>query len=181
MLIKTLNGIVAFILWVLVLTGCTVDNPFQDEPAADAVAVLYPTNDSAVQGNVIFVKQKQGLRIYARLEGLTPGLHGFHIHEFGDCRASDAASAGGHFNPTQQIHGGPAQPERHSGDLGNIEADASGKGHLELASDILSLQGRDSIIGRSVIVHERPDDLKTQPAGAAGARLACGVIGWAAQ
>ena len=158
MLIRILYGIAAFTLLGWALTGCTVDNPFEHEPEADAVAVLYPTNGSTAQGNVVFVKQTQGLRVYARLEGLAPGPHGFHIHEFGDCRASDAASAGGHFNPTQQMHGSPAQQERHSGDLGNIEADASGKGHMDLTSDILTLQGPDSIIGRSVIVHEHPDD-----------------------
>jgi Cu-Zn family superoxide dismutase len=181
MLFRTPYAIVAITLLALALSGCTVDSPFEAEPEADAVAVLYPTKDSAVQGHVIFVKKNQGLRVYARLEGLAPGLHGFHIHEFGDCRASDASSAGGHFNPTQQMHGSPARQDSHKGDLGNIEADASGQGRLDLTSEFLSLEGRDSIIGKSVIVHEHPDDLKTQPAGGAGARLACGVIGWASR
>jgi Cu-Zn family superoxide dismutase len=84
-------------------------------------------------------------------------------------------SAGPHFNPKHQHHDGPTGTERHAGDFGNVEADASGKGHLEWKGK-LDLSGPNSIIGKSVIVHEKEDDLKTDPAGNSGARFACGVI-----
>ena len=115
------------------------------------------------------------VQVSAKIENLTPGQHGFHIHEKGDCSTADAASAGGHFNPTHQHHGGPNTTERHAGDLGNIDADASGKAHLDWKGK-LKLSGDDSIIGKSVVVHEKADDLKTDPAGNSGARIACGVI-----
>src|SRR3989440_424771 len=108
-------------------------------------------------------------------QNLKPGKHGFHIHEKGDCSAPDAMSAGPHFNPKHQHHDGPTGTERHAGDFGNVEADASGKGHLEWKGK-LDLSGPNSIIGKSVIVHEKEDDLKTDPAGNSGARFACGVI-----
>ena len=82
-----------------------------------------------------------------------------------------------HFNPTHKQHGAPDASDRHAGDLGNIEADASGKAHLEWTDKVMKLSGADSIVGHAVIVHEKADDLKTQPTGNAGGRLACGVIG----
>jgi Cu-Zn family superoxide dismutase len=74
-------------------------------------------------------------------------------------------------------HSSPSSKERHVGDLGNIEADKDGKAHFDYVDTMLSFSGKDSIIGRGVVVHEKEDDLKTQPTGAAGARVACGVIG----
>jgi Cu-Zn family superoxide dismutase len=114
----------------------------------------------------------------ADLEGLEPGLHGFHIHEVGDCSAPDASSAGGHFNPDNTPHGTPENPpaQRHVGDLGNLEADAEGKAHYERVDQMLPLRGPNSIVGKSVIVHAQADDLSSQPSGSAGPRLACGVI-----
>jgi Cu-Zn family superoxide dismutase len=140
-----------------------------------AVAKLEPKSGSKVTGTVKFTKVGDEVRVVADRENLTPGKHGFHIHEKADCSAPDAASAGGHFNPTHQRHGGPATPEHHAGDLGNIEADASGKAHLDWKGK-LDLSGPNSIIGRSVVVHEKADDLRTDPAGNSGARIACGAI-----
>jgi Cu-Zn family superoxide dismutase len=149
----------------------------QAESATKAIAVLSPTKSSSVSGTVTFTKVDGGVKIVADVAGLTPGQHGFHIHEFGDCSAADATSAGGHFNPHHMQHGGPEATTHHAGDFGNLEADASGKAHYERVDATLSLDGADSIIGRGVIVHASPDDLKTQPTGNAGARVACGAIG----
>ena len=91
-------------------------------PVTKAVAVLQPTKDSAVRGSVSFSRVAEGVRVVARVEGLTPGLHGFHVHEFGDCSAADFTSAGGHFNPMAQPHAGPDAAARHVGDLGNVKA-----------------------------------------------------------
>jgi len=142
-----------------------------------ATAVMNPTEGSKVQGVAHFAKDGEGVRITVNIEGLSPGPHGFHIHEFGDCTSPDASSAGGHFNPTGMPHGGPNAEMHHVGDLGNLVADSNGLAKLEVTNNVLSFEGLNSVIGRSVIVHAQADDLKTQPAGASGARVACGVIG----
>jgi len=142
-----------------------------------AVAVLGPTTGSNVRGIVTFTQIQGGVRVVADVEGLTPGEHGFHIHDYGDCSAPDATSAGGHFNPDGHLHAGPGATQRHEGDLGNITASANGKAHYDFVDSQLAFDGPHSIIGRSVIVHEKADDFKTQPTGNAGARVACGVIG----
>jgi superoxide dismutase, Cu-Zn family len=140
-----------------------------------ATATLEPKSGSQVTGTVTFTKVGDEVQVVADIQNLTPGKHGFHIHEKGDCSAADAASAGAHFNPTMKHHGGPTSLDRHAGDLGNIEADASGKAHLDWKGK-LSLTGKDSIISKSVVVHEKEDDLKTDPSGNSGARVACGTI-----
>jgi Cu-Zn family superoxide dismutase len=147
------------------------------DDAQKAVAILQPSSNSKVTGTVTFTKSGDEVKVVADITGLTPGKHGFHIHEFGDCTAPDAMSAGGHFNPSKHDHGAPDVTDRHDGDMGNIEADSSGKAHLDYTDKVMKLSGPTSIIGHSVIVHEKVDDLKTQPTGDSGARLACGVIG----
>ena len=142
-----------------------------------AVCMVYPTQGNTVSGTVTFTKVSGGVKVVADLQGLNPGKHGIHIHECGDCSAADGMSAGGHFNPMSKSHGAPMDAMRHEGDMGNIVADASGKAHLEYVDTAISLDGLTSIIGRSVIIHKNEDDLKTQPTGNAGARVACGVIG----
>lgn len=140
-----------------------------------AVAKLDSKSGSKVTGTVTFAKMGDEVQVVADVQGLTPGKHGFHIHEKGDCSAPDASSAGGHFNPMHQHHGGPTSAEHHVGDLGNIEADASGKAHLDWKGK-MNLTGTASVVGKSVVVHDKEDDLKTDPAGNAGPRVACGVI-----
>jgi len=140
-----------------------------------ATAKLEPKSGSKVTGTVTFTKTGDDVEVHGNIENLTPGTHGFHLHEKGDCSAADAASAGPHFNPTKQHHGGPDSAERHAGDLGNIEADKDGKAHVHWKGK-MSLSGADSIIGKSVVVHEKADDLKTDPSGNSGGRIACGVI-----
>jgi superoxide dismutase, Cu-Zn family len=147
----------------------------QAQEVSKATAQLEPKSGSKVTGTVTFTKVGDEVQVVAEIQNLTPGKHGFHVHEKGDCSAPDAASAGAHFNPTMKHHGGPNTLDHHTGDLGNIEADASGKAHLDWKGK-LSLSGKDSIIGKSVVVHEKEDDLKTDPSGNSGARVACGPI-----
>jgi superoxide dismutase, Cu-Zn family len=146
-------------------------------PIHQAVCVVYPTQGNTVTGIVTFTASEGGIKVIADLQGLSPGKHGIHIHECGDCSATDGTSAGGHFNPLSKTHGAPMDAMRHEGDMGNIVADASGKAHLEYIDTMIALEGENSIIGRSVIIHKNEDDFKTQPTGNAGARVACGVIG----
>ena len=169
-------------LVVALLFGTTcLAQPGHEHPSKTdvtrAIAVISPTKGNSAHGIVTFEVVDSGVHVTANLSGLTPGRHGFHIHEFGDCSADDALSAGGHFNPFGMPHSMPSSEKRHVGDLGNIEADKDGAVHLEFVDPILKLGGENSIIGRAVIVHEKEDDLKTQPTGNAGARIGCGVIG----
>lgn len=142
-----------------------------------ALAVVTPTKGNQATGVVHFTQQKDGVLISATISGLTPGNHGFHIHEFGNCACDDAVCAGGHFDPTHQPHGGPESEHRHVGDLGNIMADEQGVGHYSYVDKQITLNGPHSIVGRAVIVHADADDLKSQPSGNAGARVGCGVVG----
>jgi Cu-Zn family superoxide dismutase len=142
-----------------------------------AEATLTPKSGSQVAGTVLFNRGPKGLQVIASITGGTPGKQGFHIHEKGDCSAPDASSAGGHFNPTGATHADPNAVSRHAGDLGNITVKEDGVGYLLL--DLPPVKGFtnwDEIIGKSVVVHAKLDDLKSQPAGAAGDRIACGVI-----
>ena len=158
----------------------TPDVKTVEEKAAPvrAVAELIPTEGNETTGTVTFTSQAGGILVTVAAKGLTPGLHGFHIHEHGDCSALDAASAGGHFNPDGTPHGAPENPsaQRHMGDLGNLEAGQDGTAHYENTDSLLSLTGPNSIVGKAVIVHAQPDDFTSQPTGNAGPRIACGVI-----
>lgn len=146
-------------------------------PVMQAVAVLNPTSGNMVKGVVHFTQVGGKVKIEADVEGLKPGKHGFHIHQYGDCSAPNGTSAGGHYNPDGYPHAGPDKKERHMGDMGNLDADASGRAHYERLDDYIVLNGPKSIIGRGVIVHAGEDDLMSQPTGNAGSRVACGVIG----
>jgi Cu-Zn family superoxide dismutase len=142
-----------------------------------AVAVVHPTQGNHAEGTVWFTAGPGGVTVKATLKGLAAGKHGFHVHEFGDCTAPDAESAGGHFDPKGSPHGAPTDAARHAGDLGNIQAAADGSATLEWKDPSMKLDGPDGVIGHAVIVHSNPDDLKTQPTGNAGGRVGCGVIG----
>jgi Cu-Zn family superoxide dismutase len=146
-------------------------------PATKAVAVLSPLGSSGVSGSVTFSKVADGVRVTARITGLKEGVHGFHVHEFGDCSAPDGTSAGGHFNPSGSPHAGPHDAVRHTGDMGNVTVGADGVATLDYVDPRVAFSGPDSILGRGVIVHAAADDLKTQPTGNAGGRVACGVVG----
>ena len=145
----------------------------------EAIAVVHPTSSSSCKGIVHFTEVTGGVRVVADIEGLTPNsTHGFHIHEFGDCSAPDATSAGGHYDAAMTMHHGkPEDMVRHTGDMGNIQADAAGKAHLELLLKGAMIGDMEApILGRAVIVHANADDF-SQPVGNAGARIGCGVIG----
>jgi len=141
-----------------------------------ASAQLMAKSGSMVSGTVSFVEVGNTLRIEAKVAGLTPGEHGFHVHEIGDCSAPDAASAKGHFNPAGKAHGHHDSDERHGGDMPNLIANAQGEASYKAELKGVSLSGPMGVLGRSVVVHADPDDYKSQPAGNSGKRIACGVI-----
>jgi len=142
-----------------------------------AIAVIQPTQGNSTAGTVTFTQGQDGVHVSVTCHNLTPGKHGFHIHEHGDCSCSNGMCTGDHFNPTHTRHGGPDSSERHVGDFGNLEADTSGTARLEFVDTHISLNGPHTIIGRAIIIHADPDDLTSQPSGNAGARIGCGVIG----
>lgn len=145
--------------------------------ASRAMAPLQAKSGSQVGGTIFFTEQPGGVRVVARVTGLKPNQeHGFHVHEKGDCTASDAMSAGGHFNPTAQPHG-PQAMAHHGGDMPALKADAVGNAEATFMIEGVTLGGAtDGVVGRAVVVHAQPDDYKTQPTGNSGGRIACGVI-----
>jgi superoxide dismutase, Cu-Zn family len=155
-----------------------VEMEYQTQTEDKAVAVLHPTEGNSAEGTVVFTQTDEGVRVEASISGLEANsIHGFHIHQYGDCRADDGTSAAGHFNPEGMEHGGPDDDVRHVGDLGNLESDEDGNANVDFVDPRLQLSGMTSIMGRGVIVHAGEDDLESQPTGDAGARLSCGVIG----
>jgi superoxide dismutase, Cu-Zn family len=151
----------------------------RESPSVEkAVTVIHPTEGNTASGVVTFTQTNDGVRVQATISGLeSNGMHGFHIHEYGDCRASDATSAGSHYNPTGMSHGGPTDDERHMGDLGNLPANEDGVAELEYTDSKIELSGGNSVLGLAVIVHAQRDDLVSQPVGDAGGRIGCGIIG----
>ena len=150
--------------------------PAENDDVATATADLFPTVGNDVHGKVEFIMKDGKMRVIATVEGLTPGKHGFHIHEYGDCSAEDGTSAGGHFNPEGVAHGSPTSEPHHVGDLGNLDADADGNAVLDFVDPMLTFEGEHDILNRAIIVHAGEDDFVSQPTGAAGPRVACGVI-----
>lgn len=142
----------------------------------EAVAVLRPTQGEKARGVVKLTQTDEGVRVQGTVRNLSPGEHGFHIHEFGDLRGNDGKAAGGHFNPEGKKHGGPEDAEHHAGDLGNITANDEGTAEVNKLAKGLKLH---FVVGRSLVVHGEADDLESQPSGDAGARVALGVIGFA--
>jgi Cu-Zn family superoxide dismutase len=166
---------------VLCLAGCAGFMPGSqsgsDAAGRSAVAKLEPTKGNNVTGTVRFTQKGDKVLVDAKVAGLAPGPHGFHIHEKGDCSSGDGMSAGGHFNPMGKAHASASTPERHAGDLPPLEADASGNASVNAELDVIKVGSGDTdVIGKAVIVHVAPDDFKTQPTGNSGARVACGVI-----
>ncbi|KAK7125811.1 hypothetical protein R3I93_021242 [Phoxinus phoxinus] len=150
--------------------------------AKKAVCVLKGTGE--VIGTVYFEQESEAspVKLSGKITGLTAGKHGFHVHALGD-NTSGCISAGPHFNPHKQNHGGPTDSARHVGDLGNVTAGDGGVAKIDIVDKMLTLSGEHSIIGRTMVIHEKEDDLgkggndESLKTGNAGSRLACGVIG----
>jgi Cu-Zn family superoxide dismutase len=131
-------------------------------------------------GTAAFTEVRDGIRVAVRVNGISPGQHGLHIHETGSCVAPDFKSAGEHFNPTKHQHGAPGSPTSHAGDLGNIKVGNDGNGNSEVTRKDLTLKiSNNSLLregGTAIVLHAQADDLKSDPAGNSGDRIACGEI-----
>jgi Cu-Zn family superoxide dismutase len=164
-------------LWFLVL-ALLICGACAHAKRPTAMATLAPTGGQTAGGTVHFNDVGDGnVEVVVDLTGVPPGVHGFHIHEKGDC-GNNAANAGGHFNPTGMVHGAPDAVSHHAGDFGNVTADANGEVHTRFTTHSISLvEGfSSSAIGHAVVLHEKADDLISQPSGNAGGRIACGVV-----
>jgi len=168
---------------VLVLAACGTGHgtltPNLKEPKESRVAIttLESRSNSTTTGSATFTESDDKVTLELEVSGATPGLHGAHIHQTGDCSAADAASAGGHWNPATVTHG-PADPGHHLGDLGNIEIGQDGKGTLTVTKAAWKIGdgSPQDVVGKALVIHGGQDDLVTDPAGNSGSRVACGVI-----
>jgi Cu-Zn family superoxide dismutase len=154
--------------------------PVTPPTTTGAIVQLAPTQGNSVRGSLTLSAEGNDVRLSGTVEGLAPnGEFGFHIHENGDCSAPDASSAGGHFNPANAPHGNPTGSAHHAGDMPNIKSDTQGMAQVDATARGVTLNsGADSdVAGKAVVVHAKADDYTSQPAGDAGARIACGVIG----
>merc|ERR1712151_855310 len=129
-------------------------NLFGTKMSKHAVCIMTPDGNSGVEGIVAFTQENKDSKctITAKITGLTPGLHGFHIHEFGDL-TNGCTTAGGHYNPYGKNHGGPDDEERHVGDMGNAVAGEDGVATFTLHDHLISLFGEHNVIGRACVVH----------------------------
>src|SRR5690625_568708 len=163
------------IMVVVLLTGCH----WIDKPKSAKTVDMYNTTGDMV-GTAKLSEDPDGVVIELKLEGLTPGFHGVHIHEVAKCEGPDFKSAGNHFNPKDKEHGLMNPDGSHLGDLPNVEADQDGKINNELtAKGVTLLKGNTSLIeqdGTSLIVTSEADDGMTQISGNAGERIICGEI-----
>ncbi len=167
------------LLAALLLAGC---HSFGTSDSASdtrrATADLEAKSGSNVKGTAKFTQRDGKINIAVNASGLQPNAeHAIHIHEKGDCSAEDATSAGPHFNPESQPHGHPKETKRHAGDLPNLRADSQGrvKTSFEVTGITLDKDFR-GVLNRALVIHAKADDYKSQPAGDAGGRIACGVI-----
>ena len=138
--------------------------------------VINSKSGTNTQGTAKFKQVGSKVQMDLNVYKLTPGIHAVHIHEKGDCSATDASSAGGHWNPTSDMHGRWGNEEHHMGDIGNLVADKDGTARLIFSTDKWCLGCADpnkNIIGKAVVIHADKDDFKTQPTGNAGGRVGC--------
>ena len=141
-----------------------------------AVATLSPTATSGVSGIVVFSGGGNSEDVHVTASCLQPGsIHGFHVHENGNCASADFMSAGNHFNPTHKPHG-PQDKPHHAGDMPSLLADPSGKIDVRFTLEGVTLGGVDGFVGHAVVLHASADNFDAQPSGNSGARIACGVI-----
>ncbi len=165
--------------------GCKGNEPVSeqnlvsDNGMPSSEVIIQAKSGSDVSGKIRLVQENDRLKVVGKFSGLEPNSeHGFHIHEKGDCSAKDGKSAGGHFAPQDHKHGAPYSKSHHAGDLGNVKANDKGIATIEKSFMNINIDkdNKFNINGKAFVLHNKADDFKSQPSGAAGKRIGCGVI-----
>ena len=160
----------------LMLAGCAT---MEDKAPLSGGAELKDKDGKQV-GVATLIQQSDGLRIALTGYRLPPGVHGLHIHAVGQCQPPEFTSAGAHFNPLGKKHGTQNPEGAHAGDLPNLDVQANGEGGIDIVTKAVTLApGPTSLFGdngSSIVIHAAADDMKTDPTGNRGGRIACGVI-----
>lgn len=162
----------------MVLAGCATDKPATGTtPASGRVATATLMTAAGKDVGKVTVREVDGgLSVAVSVRDLPPGMHGAHLHTVGKCDAPDFTSAGGHWNPTNMKHGSMNPQGPHEGDMPNLMVGADGTGKLTARIPGASFDTLMDADGAAMVVHAGADDLKTDPSGNSGARLACGVL-----
>jgi len=172
-------------LFVSVLAGSALADdakqaPAKKPPAAKPITVKLNDAGGKSVGTAKLAADPGGVKITLAVKGLAPGEHAIHIHEAAKCDAPDFKSAGGHFNPEHKKHGKDNPEGPHAGDMPNFTVDAKGGSTASVVAPGITLdEGEHSVFaggGTALVIHEKADDGKTDPAGAAGNRVACGLV-----
>ncbi len=169
-----------FSIFALSLSACGSQDiePEAPDPASIGGADIIAADGKQI-GSAALTLVDDELSLVVTMEGLEPGQHGFHLHAVGACEGPDFTSAGGHLNPFDRAHGSLNPDGQHLGDLPNITVDDDGSASLSFTFSDPPNQLIDQIFdsdGTSVMLHAGPDDYLSDPAGAAGPRIACGII-----
>ena len=158
---------ISMLIWgALLAASCTATKNYKIESKSG----------TKTQGTANFVQKGKQVTMDVNVYKLTPGIHAIHIHEKGDCSAADGSSAGGHWNPSNNDHGKWGSEHFHMGDIGNLVADKEGTARLIFKTDKWCIGCSDeskNIVGKSIIIHAKHDDFRTQPTGDAGGRVGC--------
>ncbi|MTI40440.1 superoxide dismutase family protein [Fulvivirga lutimaris] len=161
-------------------TTTTPEEEVVEVAKSEAVAMISSASGSTLSGEATFVDNGDGsVTFNLNVTGAAPGEHALHLHQNGDCSADDATSAGGHWNPAETDHGKRMEsPAFHAGDIDNMTVAEDSTGSLSMVVKGWSVGGADStnVVGRAVIIHALADDFTSQPSGAAGPRVGCGVV-----
>ena len=173
----------------LLATGCASAQQAAEETVSEVSSELgdQPTATAEMRdpqgrllGTITLEEEEDGVDLEGRLTGLQPGVHAFHIHQTGRCTPPDFSSAGGHYNPTGRQHGFENPQGPHAGDMPNITVGQDGTVEIDSENERVTLAGGPATLfdadGSAVMIHAGPDDYHSDPAGDAGARVACGVV-----
>jgi len=160
------------------LGSCAHSAPRQSAASVVAHATLDPKSGASLRGHASVWEAGAAVTLRLAVSAATPGAHAVHLHVIGDCSSPDGESAGGHWNPTRQVHGQFDATPHHLGDVANLKVEPDGTGVLTFTTRRWSIgTGRaDDVVGKAVVVHMAQDDFSSQPSGNAGARVACGVL-----
>ena len=174
-------GVSTFALLLVACAPNSVSTEGQRARVADGAKVELQNREGKKVGTLtVSAHSSGGVQINGRLTDLPPGVHGLHIHQTGECKGPDFESAGAHLNPFSKQHGELNPEGPHAGDLGNVRIDANGTAQLSLLADRVTLTDAPNSLlkpgGTSILIHAGLDDLKTDPTGGSGERIACGVI-----